>query len=163
MLVKLCYIHGFCPRSFFLSTLFRPQDGGVYLFLTMTFLLYCTPRGKGYLYRKRHGSPEEQKTREPQRATSRGSNISCQSLPLKARLGLFPLTPSLRTALVMLLLSLKKALVYVVDTPRTSNPTTFMSNMLYACSVLYKSRLPLVLALNKVKYTHGGPARWYQL
>ncbi|CAM9721513.1 unnamed protein product [Ectocarpus fasciculatus] len=40
-------------------------------------------------------------------------------------------------------------LVYVVDTPRTSNPTTFMSNMLYACSVLYKSRLPLVLALNK--------------
>ncbi|CAN0180804.1 unnamed protein product [Pylaiella littoralis] len=41
------------------------------------------------------------------------------------------------------------ALVYVVDTPRTANPTTFMSNMLYACSVLYKSRLPLVLALNK--------------
>ncbi|CAM9380495.1 unnamed protein product [Ectocarpus sp. 8 AP-2014] len=40
-------------------------------------------------------------------------------------------------------------LVYVVDTPRTANPTTFMSNMLYACSVLYKSRLPLVLALNK--------------
>lgn len=43
-----------------------------------------------------------------------------------------------------------QTLVYVVDTPRTSNPTTFMSNMLYACSVLYKSRLPLVLALNKV-------------
>ena len=41
--------------------------------------------------------------------------------------------------------------MYVVDTPRTSNPTTFMSNMLYACSVLYKSRLPLVLALNKVR------------
>lgn len=44
-----------------------------------------------------------------------------------------------------------QALVYVVDTPRTANPTTFMSNMLYACSVLYKSRLPLVLALNKVR------------
>lgn len=44
-----------------------------------------------------------------------------------------------------------QTLVYVVDTPRTSNPTTFMSNMLYACSVLYKSRLPLVLALNKVR------------
>ncbi|CAN0376451.1 unnamed protein product, partial [Ectocarpus sp. 13 AM-2016] len=42
-----------------------------------------------------------------------------------------------------------QTLVYVVDTPRTANPTTFMSNMLYACSVLYKSRLPLVLALNK--------------
>lgn len=24
-------------------------------------------------------------------------------------------------------------MVYVVDTPRATNPTTFMSNMLYAC------------------------------
>lgn len=40
--------------------------------------------------------------------------------------------------------------VYVVDTPRCANAVTFMSNMLYACSILYKLRLPLVLALNKV-------------
>lgn len=39
---------------------------------------------------------------------------------------------------------------YVVDTPRAVNPTTFMSNMLYACSILYKTRLPLILAFNKV-------------
>ncbi|KAL1335975.1 hypothetical protein HN51_030404 [Arachis hypogaea] len=39
---------------------------------------------------------------------------------------------------------------YVVDTPRSENPTTFMSNMLYACSILYKTRLPLILAFNKV-------------
>lgn len=39
---------------------------------------------------------------------------------------------------------------YVVDTPRAQNPTTFMSNMLYACSILYKTRLPLILAFNKV-------------
>ncbi|RYQ92728.1 hypothetical protein Ahy_B09g098948 [Arachis hypogaea] len=38
----------------------------------------------------------------------------------------------------------------VVDTPRSENPTTFMSNMLYACSILYKTRLPLILAFNKV-------------
>lgn len=38
---------------------------------------------------------------------------------------------------------------YVVDTPRSVNPNTFMSNMLYACSILYKTRLPLVLAFNK--------------
>ncbi|KAL6508846.1 GPN-loop GTPase qqt2 [Orobanche hederae] len=38
---------------------------------------------------------------------------------------------------------------YVVDTPRSENPATFMSNMLYACSILYKTRLPLVLAFNK--------------
>ena len=41
-------------------------------------------------------------------------------------------------------------LVYVIDTPRTTNPTTFMSNMLYACSILYKSRLPFVVVFNKI-------------
>ncbi|KAL6002357.1 GPN-loop GTPase qqt2 [Asimina triloba] len=40
-------------------------------------------------------------------------------------------------------------IAYVVDTPRSANPATFMSNMLYACSILYKIRLPLVLAFNK--------------
>lgn len=40
-------------------------------------------------------------------------------------------------------------IAYVVDTPRSANPTTFMSNMLYACSILYKTRLPLVLVFNK--------------
>jgi GTPase SAR1 family protein len=40
-------------------------------------------------------------------------------------------------------------LVYVIDTPRTTNPTTFMSNMLYACSILYKSKLPFVIVFNK--------------
>ncbi|CAM9289965.1 unnamed protein product, partial [Choristocarpus tenellus] len=39
--------------------------------------------------------------------------------------------------------SFPTTLIYVVDTPRTSSPTTFMSNMLYACSILYRSRLPL--------------------
>lgn len=39
---------------------------------------------------------------------------------------------------------------YVIDTPRSTNPVTFMSNMLYACSILYKTRLPLVLTFNKV-------------
>ena len=41
-------------------------------------------------------------------------------------------------------------IAYVVDTPRSANPVTFMSNMLYACSILYKTRLPLVLVFNKV-------------
>lgn len=41
-------------------------------------------------------------------------------------------------------------IAYVVDTPRSTNPVTFMSNMLYACSILYKTRLPLVLAFNKI-------------
>jgi len=44
-------------------------------------------------------------------------------------------------------------LMYIVDTPRSASPTTFMSNMLYACSVLYKSRLPMVLTFNKCDAT----------
>jgi hypothetical protein len=40
-------------------------------------------------------------------------------------------------------------LVYVVDTPRTTSPVTFMSNMLYACSIMYKTKLPLLVVFNK--------------
>lgn len=40
-------------------------------------------------------------------------------------------------------------IAYVMDTPRCSSPTTFMSNMLYACSILYKTKLPMVLVFNK--------------
>ena len=39
--------------------------------------------------------------------------------------------------------------MYVTDTPRSSSPTTFMSNMLYASSVLYKSQLPMICVFNK--------------
>ncbi|GFR43259.1 hypothetical protein Agub_g4320, partial [Astrephomene gubernaculifera] len=39
---------------------------------------------------------------------------------------------------------------YVVDTPRVANPQTFMSNMLQACSILYKTKLPMLLLFNKV-------------
>lgn len=42
-------------------------------------------------------------------------------------------------------------IVYVMDTSRNVNPVTFMSNMLYACSILYKSKLPFVIVMNKVK------------
>ena len=48
-----------------------------------------------------------------------------------------------------LALKFPTVLLYVVDTPRTTNPTTFMSNMLYACSMLYKTNLPLVVVFNK--------------
>ena len=45
--------------------------------------------------------------------------------------------------------SFPTTVVYVSDTVRCSSPTTFMSNMLYACSVLYKSKLPMIIAFNK--------------
>ncbi|KJP88297.1 hypothetical protein AK88_02078 [Plasmodium fragile] len=39
---------------------------------------------------------------------------------------------------------------YIIDTVRCERPITFMSNMLYACSVLYKARLPFLACFNKV-------------
>jgi GTPase SAR1 family protein len=52
-------------------------------------------------------------------------------------------------------------LVYVIDTPRTTNPITFMSNMLYACSILYKTRIPFVIAFNKTDVTsHEFAMEW---
>merc|ERR1712060_189706 len=40
--------------------------------------------------------------------------------------------------------------VYLMDTVRSTNPVTFMSNMLYACSILYKTKLPFIVAMNKI-------------
>lgn len=41
-------------------------------------------------------------------------------------------------------------LCFVVDTVRcATSPSTFISNMLYACSMFYRTRLPLVIAFNK--------------
>ncbi|KAJ3713681.1 XPA-binding protein 1 [Lentinula raphanica] len=45
--------------------------------------------------------------------------------------------------------SFPTVVAYIIDTPRASAPATFMSNMLYACSILYKTKLPFVLVFNK--------------
>lgn len=45
--------------------------------------------------------------------------------------------------------SFPTVLAYVIDTPRSSATATFMSNMLYACSILYKTKLPMILVFNK--------------
>lgn len=39
--------------------------------------------------------------------------------------------------------------VYVMDTVKCEKPASFMSNMLYACSILYKTKLPFIAVLNK--------------
>ena len=40
-------------------------------------------------------------------------------------------------------------LIYIIDMPRCNNPNTFSSNMLYALSIMYKMKLPLLIAFNK--------------
>lgn len=59
--------------------------------------------------------------------------------------------------------SFPTVIVYVIDVVRSQNPTTFMSNMLYACSILYKSRLPFIVVLNKIDITdHQFALDWMQ-
>jgi GTPase SAR1 family protein len=59
--------------------------------------------------------------------------------------------------------SFPTCLLYVIDTPRTQSPVTFMSNMLYACSILYKSKLPFILVFNKTDIvTHEFALKWMQ-
>ncbi|KAG7208763.1 hypothetical protein KM043_014958 [Ampulex compressa] len=53
--------------------------------------------------------------------------------------------------------------VYVLDTVRSVNPVTFMSNMLYACSILYKTKLPFIVAMNKIDIVeHSYAVEWMQ-
>ncbi|CAI5944411.1 unnamed protein product [Closterium sp. NIES-65] len=53
------------------------------------------------------------------------------------------------------------AVCFVVDTPRAANPGTFISSMLYACGILYKTRLPLLLAFNKTDVArHDFAVEW---
>lgn len=46
--------------------------------------------------------------------------------------------------------SFPTVIIYVMDLCRSLSPVTFMSNMLYACSILYRTKLPLLLVMNKV-------------
>lgn len=51
--------------------------------------------------------------------------------------------------------------VYILDTVRSVNPVTFMSNMLYACSIFYKTKLPFIVAMNKTDIVeHRYAVEW---
>ena len=77
--------------------------------------------------------------------------------------------------------SLPTVVAYIIDTPRTTAPATFMSNMLYACrsvlfllipsekkplvqsipSILYKTKLPFILVFNKTDVQpHNFALEW---
>ncbi|KAG0046452.1 hypothetical protein BGZ83_008392 [Gryganskiella cystojenkinii] len=52
-------------------------------------------------------------------------------------------------------------IAYIIDTPRTAAPATFMSNMLYACSILYKTKVPFILVFNKTDVkSHDFALEW---
>jgi hypothetical protein len=51
--------------------------------------------------------------------------------------------------------------LYIADVVRCENPNTFMSNMLYSLSILYKSKIPLQICFNKVDILdHSFAIKW---
>jgi GTPase len=49
----------------------------------------------------------------------------------------------------------------VADTVRCENPNTFISNMMYALSILYKTKLPLLVVFNKTDVIdHSFASKW---
>mmetsp|Transcript_39993 Transcript_39993/g.101584 ORF Transcript_39993/g.101584 Transcript_39993/m.101584 type:complete len:379 (+) Transcript_39993:95-1231(+) len=62
-----------------------------------------------------------------------------------------------------LAVSFPTVVCYVTDTARCAKPVTFMSNMLYACSILYKTKLPFIIAFNKVDVmSHSFLIEWME-
>jgi len=55
--------------------------------------------------------------------------------------------------------SFPTVIAYIIDTPRTASTSTFMSNMLYACSILYKTKLPMILVFNKTDVKNADFAK----
>ena len=52
---------------------------------------------------------------------------------------------------------------YVMDAARSAAPSTFMSNMMYSCGILYRTQLPLLVCMNKIDIAdHREALRWMQ-
>ncbi|CAI9715804.1 Hypothetical predicted protein [Octopus vulgaris] len=57
--------------------------------------------------------------------------------------------------------SFPTVIVYIMDISRSVSPVTFMSNMLYACSILYKTKLPFIVVMNKTDIvSHEFAVEW---
>ncbi|CAK7297685.1 GPN-loop GTPase 1 [Vulpes lagopus] len=59
--------------------------------------------------------------------------------------------------------SFPKVVICAMDTSRSTKPVTFMSNILYACSILYKTKLPFIVVMNKSdSIDHSFAVEWMQ-
>ncbi|KXL43899.1 hypothetical protein M433DRAFT_58606 [Acidomyces richmondensis BFW] len=102
-------------------------------------------------------SPPSSAQQDPQQSTTGvNSAPSSPSLPTHilldtpGQIEVFVWSASGAILLSALASSFPTIIAYIIDTPRTTqNTATFMSNMLYAISILYKTRLPMVLVFNK--------------
>lgn len=108
------------------------------------------------------GKPSEANSEKNQREMDNNENVA-EALPNKERghhsdytlidtpgqIEIFTWSASGAIITEALAANYRTVIAYVVDAPRCMRPATFMSNMLYACSIMYKTRLPMVVVLNK--------------
>ena len=90
----------------------------------------------------------EQRTR-PKPASPTAKSIKNIIVDTPGQIEVFVWSASGSILLDSLASSFPTVIAYIIDTPRTSSTSTFMSNMLYACSILYKTKLPMILVFNK--------------
>jgi GTPase SAR1 family protein len=95
------------------------------------------------LLEKRTAAPSEE---EAQKGKKRISKVLVDT---PGQIEVFVWSASGDILLGSLASSFPTVIAYVIDTPRTASTSTFMSNMLYACSILYKTKLPMILVFNK--------------
>ena len=88
-----------------------------------------------------------EKRSKPTSATSKPPKYFLADTP--GQIEVFVWSASGSILLESLASSFPTVIAYIIDTPRTSSTSTFMSNMLYACSILYKTKLPMILVFNK--------------
>lgn len=80
---------------------------------------------------------------------TRASELDYVIVDTPGQIEVFNWSASGQIILDALAVSFPVVTTYVTDTARCRNPTTFMSNMTYACSIMYKTKLPFVLVFNK--------------
>ena len=90
-----------------------------------------------------------EKRTSPDSETARSKSIKNIIVDTPGQIEVFVWSASGSILLDSLASSFPTVVAYIIDTPRTSSTSTFMSNMLYACSILYKTKLPMILVMNK--------------
>ncbi|KAI9670640.1 MAG: hypothetical protein M1831_005860 [Alyxoria varia] len=95
---------------------------------------------------KKGGKPENTTTTSNSESDKKPSTILIDT---PGQIEVFVWSASGQILLSSLASSFPTVLAYIIDTPRTASVSTFMSNMLYACSILYKTKLPMILVFNK--------------
>jgi GTPase SAR1 family protein len=95
-------------------------------------------------------SSEEEKTTEQKEEPAAAPTTEHIIVDTPGQIEVFVWSASGSILLSSLASSFPTVIAYVIDTPRTTeNTSTFMSNMLYAISILYKTKLPMILVFNK--------------